>query len=111
SKPRALHLVCARKPQSSPVGLHARTTRLLCTLRQEGKETQPYRPVRRHPRCTTASEGLPQGSDSTTRAGMPATATPATSSTAGSTPLGGVDPSTLSTTGVSHRSLRAPRCL
>ena len=43
-----------------------------------------------------------------THAGMLATATPATSSTAGGTPLDGVDASTPSTTGVSHRSLRAP---
>ena len=43
-----------------------------------------------------------------THAGMPATATLATSSTAGSTSLDEVDASTPSTTGVSHRSLRAP---
>ena len=36
-------------------------------------------------------------------------ATPATSSTAGSAPLGGVDASNPSTIGGSHRSLRAPR--
>ena len=45
-----------------------------------------------------------------TRAGIPATAMPATSSMAGSTPLGGVDASTPSTTEVSHRSLRTPGC-
>ena len=41
---------------------------------------------------------------------MPAKATPAISSMAGSTALDGVDASTPSTTGVSHRSLRAPGC-
>ena len=42
-----------------------------------------------------------------THAGMPVTVTLATSSTVGSTPLDGVDASTPSMTGVSHRSLRA----
>ena len=45
-----------------------------------------------------------------TRAGMPTTAMLATSSTAGGTPLDGVDASTPSMTGVSHRSIRAPGC-
>ena len=76
----------------------------------EERERQPQRTVRRHPRCMTASERLPQGSDSTTRADMPATAMPATSSMAGSTPLDGVDVSTPNMTGASHRSLRAPVC-
>src|SRR6185437_12546367 len=79
-------------------------------VHQEGRERQPQCTVRRHPRCTTASEKLPQGSDSTTRADMPATATPATSSMAGSTPLDGVDVSTPNMTGASHRSLQAPVC-
>ena len=58
----------------------------------------------------TASEGLPQGSDSTTRADTPAMATHVTSSMAGSTPLDGLVASTPSTTGPSPRSLRAPVC-
>ena len=46
-----------------------------------------------------------------TLAGTLATSTPATSSTAEGTPLGGVGASTPSTTGVSPQSPRAPGCL
>ena len=42
-----------------PGGTARRTTRFRCTLNQEGRERQPQRMMRRHPRCTTASERLP----------------------------------------------------